>query len=200
MPVEAGQYPYPPPPPYVPGSAIRFEITPKEAEVYADGDFAGIVDEFDGVFQRLYLASGQHEITLFRDGFKTVHQTVYLSPHASFKLRYTMQPLAPGEVAEPRPVPPPPPPAVQTAPGPPGLESQPLIYGTLAVRVAPRAATVLIDGERWLRPQSQEGLVVQLAEGLHRVEINSDGYESFSSDVPIRRGETTSLNVSLKAR
>jgi PEGA domain-containing protein len=198
--VEAGtQDPYPPPP-FAPGSAIRFEITPKEAEVYADGYFAGIVDEFDGVFQRLYLASGQHEITLFRDGFKTVHQTVYLSPHASFKVRYTMQPLAPGEVAEPRPAPPPPPPTVQTSPGSPGLEVQPLVYGTLAVRVAPRSAAVLIDGERWLRPQSQEGLVVQLAEGVHHVEISGDGYESFSSDVSIRQGEMTALNVSLKAR
>jgi hypothetical protein len=195
----ATQDPYPPPP-FGPGSAVRLEVTPKEAEVYADGYFAGIVDEFDGVFQRLYLSSGQHEISLYRDGFRTVHQTVYLTPHASFKLRYTMQQLAPGEVGEPRPVPPPPPPAVQAPPGPPGLEVQPLIYGTLAVRVAPPAAAVLIDGERWQRPQSQEGLVVQLAEGVHRVEVNSDGYESFSSDVSIRQGETTSLNVSLKAR
>ena len=197
--VEAGQDPYPPPP-FGPGSAVRFEITPKEAEVYADGYFAGIVDEFDGVFQRLYLASGQHEITLFRDGFKTVHQTVYLSPHASFKLRYTMQPLAPGEVAEPRPAPPPPPPTVQSFPGPQNPELQQPIYGTLAVRVAPRSASLMIDGERWLRPQSQNELVLQLAEGVHRVDVNSDGYESFSSEVSIRRGETTSLNVSLKAR
>jgi PEGA domain len=41
---------------------------------------------------------------------------------------------------------------------------------------------------------------LQLAEGVHRVEVNSDGYESFSSDVSIRPGETTALNVSLKAR
>src|SRR5262245_34293154 len=198
--VEAGnQDPYPPPP-FAPGSAIRFEITPKEAEVFADGYFAGIVDEFDGVFQRLYLAPGQHEITLYRDGFKTVHQTVYLTPHASFKLRYTMQPLAAGEAAEPRPVPPPPPPVVQAPPGPPGFEVQPSSYGTLAVRVAPRAAAVLIDGERWLGPQGQGELIVQLAEGVHRVEVNSDGYESFSSDVSVRRGETTALNVSLKTR
>ncbi len=196
MPVEASQYPYPPPPSYVPGSAIRFEITPKQAEVFADGNFAGIVDEFDGVFQRLYLPSGQHEITIYRDGFRTVHQTVYLTPNQSFKIRYTMQPLAPGEVAEPRPVPPAPP----AAPGFPDPELQQLIYGTLTVRMAPRAAAVLIDGERWQRPESQDGLMVQLAEGVHRVEINSDGYESFSSDVSIRRGETTSLNVSLKAR
>jgi PEGA domain len=196
MPVEASQYPYPPPPSYVPGSAIRFEITPKQAEVFADGNFAGIVDEFDGVFQRLYLPSGQHEITIYRDGFRTVHQTVYLTPNQSFKVRYTMQQLAPGEVAEPRPVPPAPP----AAPGFSDSELQQSIYGTLTVRMAPRAAAVLIDGERWQRPESQDGLIVQLAEGVHRVEINSDGYESFSSDVSIRRGETTSLNVSLKAR
>src|SRR5262245_36454092 len=154
--VEAGnQDPYPPPP-FGPGSAIRFEITPKEAEVYADGYFAGIVDEFDGVFQRLYLSPGQHELTIYRDGFRTVHQTVYLTPNQSFKLRYTMQQLAQGEAAEPRPVPPPPPPVAQTPPGLPPLESQPSSYGTLAVRVAPRAAAVLIDGERWLQPQSQE--------------------------------------------
>jgi hypothetical protein len=196
VPVEASQYPYPPPPSYVPGSAIRFEITPKQAEVFADGNFAGIVDEFDGVFQRLYLPSGQHEITIYRDGFRTVHQTVYLTPNQSFKVRYTMQQLAPGEVAEPRPVPPAPP----AAPGFSDSELQQSIYGTLTVRMAPRAAAVLIDGERWQRPESQDGLIVQLAEGVHRVEINSDGYESFSSDVSIRRGETTSLNVSLKAR
>ena len=196
MPVESSQYPYPPPPSYVPGSAIRFEITPKQAEVFADGNFAGIVDEFDGVFQRLYLPSGQHEITIYRDGFRTVHQTVYLTPNASFKIRYTMERLAPGDVAEPRPVPPAPPPLPEAF----GPELQQSIYGTLAVRVAPRAAAVLIDGELWQRPQSQEGLVVQLPEGLHRVEVSSDGYESFSSDVSIRRGETTSLNVSLKAR
>jgi hypothetical protein len=195
MPVEASQYPYPPPPSYVPGSALRFEITPKEAEVFADGTFAGIVDEFDGVFQRLYLPSGQHEITIYRDGFRTVHQTVYLAPNASFKIRYTMERLAPGDVPEPRPVPPAPP-----LPESFGPELQQSIYGTLAVRVAPRAAVVLIDGELWQRPQRQEGLVVQLPEGLHRVEVTSDGYESFSSDVSIRRGETASLNVSLKAR
>ena len=36
----ATQDPYPPPP-FGPGSAVRLEVTPKEAEVYADGYFAG---------------------------------------------------------------------------------------------------------------------------------------------------------------
>ena len=209
MPGEAGQYPYPPPyPAFVPGSAIRFEITPKQAEVYADGYFAGIVDEFDGVFQRLHLPAGQHNLTIYREGFETVHQTVSLTPGATFKIRYAMKPLAPGATAEPRPVPPAPP-AAESAPGEssgpvagarPGPASQTSIYGALAVRVEPRAAAVFIDGERWVGPQQQAGLVVQLAEGTHRIEVRSDGYETFASSVSIRRDETTSLNVSLQRR
>ena len=52
-------YPYPPLYPYRYHpmdnlrSAVRLEVTPKEAEVYVDGYYAGIVDDFNGTFQRL---------------------------------------------------------------------------------------------------------------------------------------------------
>ena len=55
-------------------------MSPKEAELYMDGYYAGIVDDFDGVFQRLSIEPGEHEVTLYRDGFRTVHQRVYLTP------------------------------------------------------------------------------------------------------------------------
>ena len=111
-------YPYPPYPTYGyridPGSAVRIEVTPKEAEVYLDGYYAGIVDDFDGVFQRLRVQPGQHEITIYHEGFRTVRQKLYLRRNATFKLKYAMVPLAPGDVAEPRPMPP----AVAETPGP----------------------------------------------------------------------------------
>src|SRR5262245_49644668 len=44
--------PYPYPYYYDTGSSLRLEVTPKKAEVYVDGHYAGIVDDFDGVFQR----------------------------------------------------------------------------------------------------------------------------------------------------
>jgi hypothetical protein len=209
-----------------PDAAVRIEVTPREAEVFVDGYYAGIVDDFDGVFQRLRLPPGQHELTLYREGFRTVHQTVYLSVDSTFRVRYTMERLQAGDVAEPRPTPrqPPPPPdgAAQPGQNPPGPRAprgpvgrqpppppqvqvrpgggQTSNYGTLAIRVQPGGAAVIIDGERWEGPQGQERLVVELPEGAHHVQIQRDGFETYTNDVTVRRGETTPINVSLRSR
>jgi len=73
--------------------------------------------------------------------------------------------------------------------------------GTVSVRVQPVRAdvVVMIDGERWVSPQTDGRLVVQLPEGRHAVEIRAPGYRTFSTIVDIRRSETTPLNVSLSA-
>jgi hypothetical protein len=102
-----GPYPYPH---YIdPGAAMRLEVKPKEAEVYVDGYYAGIVDDFNGTFQRLRLPPGAHEITLFLDEYRTVHEKVYLTPDNTLKLKLVMQRLAPGDQPEARPQPPTPP-------------------------------------------------------------------------------------------
>ena len=44
---------------------VRLQVTPREAEVYIDGYYAGNVDNFDGTFQRLSLEPGEHELQLF---------------------------------------------------------------------------------------------------------------------------------------
>ena len=218
--------PYPPYP-YYPyyggdrGAAVRIEATPVEAEVYVDGYYAGIVDDFNGMFQRLHVAPGAHEITLFREGYRTVRQKVYLTPDSTFKIRYTMERLAAGEAGEPRPVPTAPPPTAQpTTPPlppqgplgrripPPNLPprpenprtSNPSAYGTLSIRVQPASANVLIDGEPWQGPQGQDRLVVEVPEGTHRVQVQKEGYEPFSTDIQVRREETTPLNISLRTR
>src|SRR5471032_1575380 len=98
---EAQFYPYPYPPVYRAGygaeGSLRIEATPKDAEVYVDGYYAGIVDDFDGVFQRLHTRPGAHEIELYLDGFRTVKQNVYLPVNDTFKIKYTMEKLAAGE-------------------------------------------------------------------------------------------------------
>jgi hypothetical protein len=212
-----------------PDSAVRLEVTPKEAEVFIDGYYAGIVDDFDGVFQRLRLPPGQHELTLYRDGYRSVHQTLYLTADSTFKVKFNMEKLVAGDIAEQRPTPREAPPQNfapatlpnQPAPPPQGAPQrgpvtrrppQPLppiqanrggdtsTYGTLAIRVQPGNAIVMIDGERWDGPQGQDRLLVELAEGTHRVQVQREGFEAYSSDVTIRRGETTPLNISLRTR
>jgi hypothetical protein len=56
---------------------------------------------------------------------------------------------------------------------------------------------ITIDGQRWEGVQEQDPLVVQLGAGTHTVEIRKDGYRTYITDVTVRRGETTPLNVSL---
>jgi uncharacterized membrane protein len=70
-------------------------------------------------------------------------------------------------------------------------------FGSIALRVQPGDATITIDGERWEGAQDQERLVVQLAAGTHTIEIQKDGYRTYITDIIVRRGETTPLNVSL---
>jgi hypothetical protein len=185
-------------------------VTPKEAEVYVDGYLVGTVDDFDGTFQRLRLAPGGHDLTLYRDGFKTVHQSLHLSSGSTFKVSYTMEPLAAGEVAEPRPTPPPPPPdegegSPETRSTPQARPQRPPVaraaagFGTLAIRVQPADAIVLIDGERW-QSSAQDRLIVNVPEGPHRIEIRKDGFDTYSTDVTVAQGQTLPINVSLVSR
>jgi PEGA domain len=59
---------YYPPAYVVPGSAayggVRIQGAPRNAEVYVDGNYAGVVDDYDGAFQRLDLEPGSHEIEI----------------------------------------------------------------------------------------------------------------------------------------
>jgi hypothetical protein len=213
------QYPFPPPFGYPVrydiSSSVRIVATPRDAEVYMDGYYAGVVDDFDGFFQRLHVPPGAHEITLYHDGYRSVHQKVYLTPRSSQKFSYTMVPLAAREPNEPRPATPlppsgqpqqpgapyppsyPPQRAPQRVPPPPASTADSSRSGTLSIRVQPANAEIHVDGERWRGPEADEHLVVQLSEGTHHVEVQKDGYQKFSADIQVRRGETTPLNVSL---
>jgi hypothetical protein len=115
-----GPYPYPPHRSYYNDlGAVRLEVKPNDAEVYVDGYYAGIVDDFDNAFQRLRLAPGEHEIALHLDGYRGVRQKVYLTPDNTFHLRYTLERLPAGEPPDARPQPINPPPGGTTQAGPP---------------------------------------------------------------------------------
>jgi PEGA domain len=235
------QYPFGPYGPYPyrgvyrldPGAAVRLDVTPKQAEVYVDGYYAGVVDDFNGTFQRLRVEPGEHEIELYLDGYRTVKQKVYLQPDNTFKIKYTMEKLAAGDQAEPRPQPvnpppppqaggqpapmqgprtrgpatrrmPPPPPQDPRGQGDPRGQADPRVgpptgaNGTIAVRVQPADAEVSIDGEPWRSPGGQERLLIDLPEGSHTVEVRKPGFRTYVTQVEVRRGETTPLNVSLR--
>lgn len=85
--------------------AARLQVTPRETEVFVDGYFAGVVDDFDGFSQRLRLEPGEHEVTLFLEGHRPLTRRMLFTVGQTFKVQHEMEPLGAGEPAPQRPVP-----------------------------------------------------------------------------------------------
>ena len=229
----SAQWRYPPLyPPYggyryaTPESNLRINVTPKDALVYVDGFFAGKVDDFDGKLQRLHVEPGEHEITVYLEGYKSLKQRLYLSPNTTRTIDGTLDKLPAGQASEPQPEPsdrdrdrmdrpddgyrpPPRGPVTRRAPidptpprrAPRADSSEPTRFASLSIRVQPSGAVVRIDGERWDGPASNdERLIVQVTEGHHVIEVERDGYERFTTELDVRPGETTPVNINLRRR
>jgi hypothetical protein len=195
-------------------ASLRIDAEPRDAQVFVDGYYAGIVDDFDGVFQRLRVQPGGRVITLYLEGYRTEEQRLYLRPGHDQRVRLTMRPLAAGGRADP-PTPPreededadqqqggllPPRETDPRAPLPEerGIRPAQARFGTLALRVQPADAEVFVDGERWDGAAEQGMFSIALPEGRHRVEVRRGGLATYTEDVLIRRDRTMTLNVSLK--
>jgi len=193
-------------------ATVRISSHPDElaapAMVYVDGFYAGIVEDFDNFFEGLPLTPGGHEIVIFMEGYRTVHQRVYLAPSSTFVLRYTPERMAEGMTSEPPviapPVPAPPdgtylPPARTWSTSP--NATRPVAttgeaIGSLSLQVQPGDAEVRVDGELWA---SSDGgrYVLQVAGGKHRIEIAKVGYRTYTTDVQVRSDQKYALNVTL---
>jgi hypothetical protein len=189
-------------------ASVRIDAEPREAQVFIDGYYAGRVDQFDGVFQRLRVEPGGRTLTLFLEGYQTEEQHLYLRPGTDQRIRVTLRPLGPGERS--------------IAPAPatalvPDNERQGAVepaaaamtsdrqasgltavrYGTLALRVQPADAEIVVDGVRWGTGAAGAPVTIRLSEGRHRVEVRRAGQQAYAEDVLIRRDRTLTVNVAL---
>lgn len=71
---------------------VRLQVRPRDAAVYVDGYYAGVVDNFDGVFQRLTLEVGPHEISIERPGFASMVYNVYVDAARTVDVRGDLYP------------------------------------------------------------------------------------------------------------
>lgn len=89
-----GYYPYGNTPDWyfnpIPGhyyGGLRITGAPKEARVFADGYFVGIVDDFDGIFQHMNLEAGPHHIEIQLEGYAPVAFDVNIRPEQTITFR-----------------------------------------------------------------------------------------------------------------
>ena len=185
------------------GGSLRVLVDPSEARVYLDGYYAGTVDDFDGLFQRLNAVSGRHEIALKLEGYKTHRVKVYVTPDTTTKLHYDMEkgqgesfedltrdapegetprerePMGRWSESEERPA------RNEVAPG-----------GSLRLSIRPDDASVYVDGA--FRGSAREASELKLAPGRHRIEIVRPGYRTLEREVDIAPNEPTELDIELE--
>lgn len=75
---------------------VRLQVRPRHAQVYVDGYYAGIVDNFDGVFQRLTLEVGEHEIEIAAPGFEPQSYRIYVDPSRTVDVHGDLYPAGYG--------------------------------------------------------------------------------------------------------
>jgi len=158
---------------------------------------------------------------VYLDGYRSLHERLYLSPNSTRKIEGTLEKLLPGDPAEPLPQP-----SVLPDRQDPGASRPPIIggsprrplqvppaagrggqqvpspnasrLGTISMQVQPTGATVLVDGEKWTGPANpDERLIIQVPVGRHRIEVERDGYERFITEIDVRPSDTTPVNISL---
>ncbi len=196
-------------------ASLRIEAEPREARVFVDGYYAGVVDDFDSGSQRLRLAPGGATITLYLEGYRTEQRHLYLPPGVDQHMRLTMQRLAPGERSEPPMAPgdggdvqggdvaradaeTPPADLPSSEPSGERVLTASMRAGILALRIEPADVEVLIDGERWAGAAGQPLIEIRLAEGRHRIEIRRAGLTTYTQDVLVQRDRTLTLNIELR--
>jgi hypothetical protein len=63
-----------------PEGSIRLKVKPRDAKVYIDGYFVGVVDSFDGAFQKVSVGGGHHRVEVKADGYETAVFDVLVTP------------------------------------------------------------------------------------------------------------------------
>jgi hypothetical protein len=181
---------------------VRLLVDPTDAQVLVDGNFAGVVDDFNGYTRHLELAAGRHEITLKREGYKTHSFDIYISGGQYLRVRYDMVKGAgedPGDVVSQNHAP-----RDMREAGPEGrggpsaaLEVQPRSNeGLVNLEIQPNEATLYVDGA--FRGMGKDISNLSLAEGHHRVEVVYPGYKTWARDVDVSTSEPTNLQIVLE--
>ena len=71
---------------------IRLRVSPRDAQVFVDGYYAGLVDDFDGSFQSLRLEQGGHRIEIHRPGFEDLELDVHVQAGRTITLSEDLRP------------------------------------------------------------------------------------------------------------
>jgi hypothetical protein len=199
---------------YRDSGSLRVIVDPEQTRVYVDGYYAGIADDFDGIFQRLSIPPGRHEIALKLDGYRTHKFRVYVPVEQTIKIHHVME-RGTGEAMDE---------VVGEAEyrrddedrdrddgrhgrdegryGRSGRDDDPeeddrdsAEAATVRLELKPSDASVYVDGE--FRGSGRRAETLRLAPGRHRIEVVRPGYRTVEREIDVRAGENTRVEIEL---
>lgn len=196
---------------YRDSGSVRVIAEPEQTRVYVDGYYAGISDDFDGIFQRLSIPPGRHEIQLKLDGYRTHKFRVYVPVDQTIKIHHVME-RGTGE-------------ATDEVVGEEeyrrdderdryareareeersGRDDRDLDReddrdgaeaATVRLDLKPADASVYVDGE--FRGSGRRVETLRLAPGRHRIEVVRPGYRTVEREIDVRPGDNTRVEIEL---
>jgi PEGA domain-containing protein len=72
---------------------LKLKVKPSDAQVYVDGYFSGLVDDYDGMFQKLNLEVGGHHIEIRAEGYESLAFDVRIDYDQTVTYRGELQKL-----------------------------------------------------------------------------------------------------------
>lgn len=188
-------YPWPAPYPFpmsdVLAGSVRVDVSPKNADVYVDGFYAGIVSDFNGIFHHLTMTAGPHVIEMRKTGLEPLAVEIYVQPNHTITYRAAMQSVQAGSAADETESGLDTPAAVGTTPA--------AVPGDLYFDVTPKDARVYIDGYYVGTVGDWDGRRqrLTLASGAHHVELQAADYEPVQFDITIESRQTTTYRTAM---
>jgi hypothetical protein len=200
---------------YGDSGSVRVIAEPAQTRVYVDGYYAGIADDFDGIFQRLSIPPGRHEIALKLDGYRSHNFRVYVPVDQTVKIHHVMergsgeatdevigeaeyrrdeerarddQRARDEERADDR---------SRRDPDPYDRDAREAREddrdgaesGTVRLELKPADASVYVDGE--FRGSGRRAEILRLAPGRHRLEVVRPGYRTVEREIDVHPGDNT---------
>ncbi len=203
--------------------ALDLDVRPEKAEVYVDGRFVGVADNFDGFPSYLWLDPGTYQIAFYKEGFETITREITLPSDAVVDFNDR---LVRGTAIKPEP--PPEEPAAETAAATPDRDWETKAEewrerareymarkgevdrtdtmdargepGRVFLIVRPGDASVYLDGRFLGTGDDLSGLHsgLMVDPGEHEIEVVRPGFASESKTFSVEAGEEIDLSLRLQ--
>ncbi len=183
--------------------ALDLDLKPGDTEIYIDGAYIGVADQFDGFPTYLWLDEGTYELAFYKEGYETIFRRYTVFHGVTIDVNDRMRPgqaVLPTPPASAYPSSPEPELERDAPAGEPAAAGVSGDDGRVVINATPGDAAVYLDGH-FVGTAAEladltAGLIVE--PGDHIVDVIRPGYENQRLPLSVAAGERVDLELDLR--